>query len=136
MWKRALLMLALALAVSTCRATALAAAAVTGTGEVRVVSVRLVPTTDSGPGLSSSLTYVVAQVELANNSPHDFTPEVSRFVLTSASHRRYQGFEGGASALVGVSNAHRILKSGDKRVYTVGFRASDPVVSGTISYEP
>ena len=44
--------------------------------------------------------------------------------------------ETGASALVGTSNAHRMLKSGEKRVYTVGFRTADPVITGTISYEP
>jgi predicted RNA binding protein YcfA (HicA-like mRNA interferase family) len=35
-----------------------------------------------------------------------------------------------------VSNSHRTLKQGDKRIYTVGFRSADPVVAGTISYEP
>jgi hypothetical protein len=29
-----------------------------------------------------------------------------------------------------------MLKQGDKRVYTVGFRTGDPLVTGTISYEP
>jgi hypothetical protein len=37
---------------------------------------------------------------------------------------------------VGVSNSHRMLKQGDMRDYTVGFRTADPVITGTISYEP
>ena len=108
---------------------------------MRVLGVRFVPSNDGGPGLSSvGATYVVAQVDLTNDTPRDFTPDVSRFFLTAAltagRNRRYQGIETGATALVGVSNSHRMLKAGDKRRYTVGFRTSDPVIAGTISYEP
>ena len=56
--------------------------------------------------------------------------------MTAPGNQRYQGIDTGSSALVGVSNAHRMLKAGDKRAYTVGFRSPDPVVTGTISYEP
>jgi hypothetical protein len=129
MWKRTFLVLALALAVGACRATALAAPApaLTGTGDVRVLIVRLTP------GIQ---TYVVATVELTNDTPRDFTPDVSRFFLTTANNERYQGTDSGSSALIGVSNVHRTLKQGDKRAYTVGFRTPDPVIMGTISYEP
>jgi hypothetical protein len=137
MWKRTLLVLALALAVGACRAPALAAPSIAGTGDVRVVAVRFVPTTDAGPGLApSSLTYVLAQVELVNDTTHDFTPQINRFFLTAAHNQRYQGIDSGSSVFVGTSNAHRMLKQGDKRLYTVGFRVSDPVIAGTISYEP
>ena len=127
MWKRTFLVLALALAVGACRATALAAPALTGTGDVRVLLVRLTP---------GSQTYVVATVELINDTSRDFTPDVSRFFLTDAGNERYQGTDSGSSALIGLANAHRTLKQGDKRDYTVGFRISDPVITGTVSYEP
>jgi hypothetical protein len=127
MWKRTFLVLALALAVGACRATALAAPAVAGIGDVRVLIVRLTP------GIQ---TYVVATVELTNDTSRDFTPDVSRFFLTATSNERYQGTGSGSSALIGVSNAHRMLKQGDKRDYTVGFRIPDAVITGTISYEP
>jgi len=136
MWKRTLTVLALALAVGACRAPA-PAASIAGTGEVRVIAVHFVPATDTGPGLAAgSQTYVVAQVELTNDSPRDFIPDVSRFFLTGVHGERFQGIDTGSSALVGTSNAHRMLKHGDKRRYTVGFRTTDPVIGGTISYEP
>jgi hypothetical protein len=56
--------------------------------------------------------------------------------LTAAPNQRYQGLDSGSSAFAGVSNANRTLKPGDKRLYTVGFRTPDPVITGTISYEP
>jgi len=137
MWKRTFLVLALALAVGACRAPASAAAAIAGTGDVRVLDVHFVPTGETGPGLASaSPTYVLAKVELMNDTARDFTPDVARFVLTTAHNERYQGIDTGSSVLAGVSNSHGMLKQGDKRVYTVGFRTSDPVSAGTISYEP
>ena len=137
MWKRTLLALALALAVGACRAPALAAPSIAGAGDVRVVAVRFVPSTDAGPGLAAGgLTYVLARVELTNDTPRDFTPDVSRFFLTGAQNQRYQGTDSGSSVFVGVSNSHRMLKQGDKRLNTVGFRSTDPVIAGTISYEP
>jgi len=137
MWKRSLSVLALALAAGVCRAPALAAPPIAGAGEVRVLTVRFVPSADGGGGLAAGgLTYVLAKVELTNDTPRDFTPEINRFFLTSAQNQRYQGAEDGSSVFVGVSNSHRMLKQGDKRLYTVGFRTPDPVAAGTISYEP
>ncbi len=137
MWKRSLSALALALAVGAYGAPALAASSIAGAGEVRVLAVRFVPSADAGAGLAAGgPTYVLAQVELTNDTARDFTPEISRFVLTSAQNQRYQGADDGSSVFVGVSNSHRMLKQGDKRLYTVGFRTPDPVVAGTISYEP
>jgi hypothetical protein len=137
MWKRTFLALALALAVGACAVPALAAASIAGSGDVRVVAVRFVPSADAGAGLAAGgLTYVVAKVELTNSAQRDFTPEASRFFLTAAQNQRYQGIDSGAGVFVGVSNSHRPLKQGDKRLYTVGFRTPDPVITGTISYEP
>jgi hypothetical protein len=135
MWKRALLALVLAIAAGTCRAPA--AGSIAGAGDVNVLAVRFVPVPDAGPGLAAGgRTVILAQVELTNDTAHDFTPDVSRFFLTGTHGERFQGTEGGSSAFAGVSNSHRTLKQGDKRTYTVGFRSSDPVIAGTISYEP
>lgn len=135
MWKRALLALVLALAAGTCEAPA--ASSIAGTGDVNVLAVRFVPEAGAGPGLAAGgRTFVLVRAELTNDTAHDYTPDISRFVLTSAQSERYQGTDSGSSAFVGVSNSHRTLKQGDKRVYTVGFRSADPVIAGTISYEP
>jgi hypothetical protein len=136
MFKRALL--ALALVVGTCGAPALSTPSVAGVGDVRVLTVRYIPSPDAGTtGLASGgLTYVLADVELTNGTPRDFTPSISRFFLTGTQNQRYQGTDSGSSVFAGISNSHRMLKQGDKRLYTVGFRSPDPVIAGTVSYEP
>jgi len=102
-----------------------------------VLTVRFIPSPDAGAGLASGgLTYVLANVELTNGTAHDFTPSVSRFFLTGLQNQRYQGTDSGSSVFAGVSNSQRPLKQGDKRRYTVGFRSPDPVITGTVSYEP
>jgi hypothetical protein len=130
-------LLALALAIGACKATALADPSIAGIGDVRVLAVRLIPTNDGGPGLSpSGVTYVLATVALTNGTAHDMTPAVERFFLTASSNARYAGIDSGSSVFAGVSNPHRMLKHGEKRDYTVGFRTTDPVLAGTVSYEP
>jgi hypothetical protein len=124
MWKRMLVVPALALAIGLCKAPALATEAIAGVGDVRVLTVRFVPA------------YVLATVELTNDSAHDFTPDIGRFILTAPRNERYIASDSGSSVFVGVSNAHRMLKQGATRTYTVGFRVADPVIAGTVSYEP
>jgi hypothetical protein len=124
MWKRMLFLPALALAIGMCKTPALADAAITGIGDVRVVAVRFVPD------------YVLTTLELTNDSAHDFTPDIGRFILTAPRNERYIASESGSSVFAGVSNPHRTLKHGDTRIYTVGFRTPDPVAAGTVSYEP
>jgi len=128
---------ALALALGACKDAAFASTPISGTGDVRVVAVRLIPGTDTGPGLAAgSVTYVVATLALTNGSVHDITPAIERFVLTASRNERYAGTDSGSAVFVGVSNPHTMLEHGDTRNYTVGFRATEPVVAGTISYEP
>jgi hypothetical protein len=137
MWNRALLAIVLALAAGAFGSPAQAASSVTGIGDVRVITVRFIPSSEGGQGLAAgTLTYVLANVELTNDTARDFTPEISRFFLTGPQNQRYQGTDSGSSAFVGVSNSHRLLKQGDTRRYVVGFRSTDPVIAGTISYEP
>jgi hypothetical protein len=125
MWKRMLVVPALALAIGLCKAPALATEpAIAGVGDVRVLAVRFVPA------------YVLAPVALTNGTAHDFTPDVGRFILTAPRNERYIASDSGSSVFVGVFNAHRMLKQGATRTYTVGFRVADPVIAGTVSYEP
>ena len=137
MFNRVFGALALALALGACKETAVAAQPISGTGDVQVRDVRFIPATESGPGLAAgTVTYVLATVALTNDTAHDFAPAMERFILTAARNVRYAGADSGSSAFVGVSNPHTMLKHGDTRTYTVGFRTTDPVVAGTISYEP
>ena len=110
---------------------------IAGIGDVRVLDVRRVPSGDAPAGPSgNAVTYVLATVALTNSSNADFTPSIARFVLTDAHSTRYQGTDSGSSVFVGVSNSQRMLKKGEQRDYTVGFRTPDPLVTGTVSYEP
>jgi hypothetical protein len=137
MLRRVVTAFALALAIGACEATAQGAAPIAGVGDVRVLATRIVPATESGPGLNGgTVTYLIATVDLTNGSIHDAVPSISRFILTTSRSVRYSGVDSGASALVGVSNSHTMLKHGETRTYTVGFRTTDPVIAGTVSYEP
>ncbi|HEX3467824.1 MAG TPA: hypothetical protein VHT05_07095 [Candidatus Elarobacter sp.] len=108
-----------------------------GLGSVRVIDAHLVPSGDAAAGASDGqLEYVIARVELTNDTRSDFTPEISDFYLLDRNQNRYQGKDSGASAFTGISNSAEILKVGEKREYTVGFRTTDPNITGTIIYEP
>lgn len=116
---------------------AFAAPAITGVGDVSVRAVRFVPAASGGPGAAASgSTIVLADVELTNASTHRFTPEVSRFFLTTDDGERYQGTASGSSVFIGIANSRRALPPGSGAAYTVGFRTADPVAAGAISYEP
>jgi hypothetical protein len=137
MWRRTFSALALALFVGRCALPATAAPAFAGVGAVGVRAAHVVPATAGGPGLATDGTvYVLAVLALTNESTRDFTPDVTRFYLTDGHGERFQGTDSGSSAFVGVANPHTVLKAGDTRAYTVGFRAPDAIASGTISYEP
>jgi hypothetical protein len=137
MWKRTLWAVALALVVGVCKEPSLATSAIAGVGDVSVLDVRRVPSGEAPSGASGNpVTYILATVALTNNTNADFTPAVTRFFLTDAHNARYAGMDSGSSAFVGIANSQRSLKKGEKRAYTVGFRAPDPLVTGTVSYEP
>ena len=107
-----------------------------GQGNVQVLDARIVPTSDSSAAVSGgTLGYVVAKVEFTNDFGYDMTPTVDHFYLMDRANRRYQGQDSGSSVFVGISNSQEALKKGAKRIYTFGFRTSDPSVSGTIFYE-
>ncbi len=108
-----------------------------GAGNVRVIDAHIVLSGDSSASTSSGqLEYVIARVELTNNTRADFTPQITDFYLFDRNDNRYQGKDSGSSVFTGISNSVQPLKVGEKREYTVGFRTADPNITGTIIYEP
>ncbi len=73
---------------------------------------------------------------MTNDTRADITPEITNFYLLDRNQNRFQGKDTGSSVFTGISNSTQILKVGEKREYTVGFRTSDPNITGTIIYEP
>jgi hypothetical protein len=107
-----------------------------GQGDVRVIEAHIVPTGDASAQTGGgTLGYVIARVELTNDMGYDLTPDITHFYLMDRNYNRYAGVDSGSSVFTGVSNSVQVLKKGEKREYTVGFRANDPQVSGTIFYE-
>jgi hypothetical protein len=108
----------------------------TGQGDVRVIEAHIVPTGDSSAQTGGgTLRYVIARVEFTNDLGYDATPDITHFFLLDRNNNRYAGVDSGSSVFTGVSNSTQVLKQGDKREYTVGFRTNDPNVAGTIFYE-
>ena len=109
---------------------------VRGTGDVRVLNAQLVPSGDSSAATSGgTITYVVARVEFTNDTGLDIVPAVDHFYLIDQNGNRYQGKDSGSSAFTGVSNSVAVLKNGDKREYTIGFRTPNANTTGTVFYE-
>jgi hypothetical protein len=126
MGKRTLAALGLVVGLGSFGAPAAATTrAISGVGSVTVVRTQDVPPS-----------YILATVELTNGSTHDFIPAISRFFLTTTGNSRFQGTDSGSTAFIGVANSRKVLKAGETRTYTVGFAVADPVVAGTVSYEP
>jgi hypothetical protein len=107
-----------------------------GVGDVRVLDAHIVPSGDSSATTSGgTLSWVVARVELTNDFGFDATPQISNFYLIDAKNSRYQAKDSGSSVFTGISNSTMPLKKDEKREYTIGFRTTDPNVTGTIFYE-
>lgn len=107
-----------------------------GLGDVKVLDARLVPTGDNSAATGSgTLGYVIARLEFTNDLGVDTTPKVSNFVLEDRAGTRYQAHDSGSAVFTGISNSQQPLKKDEKRIYTVGFRASDPNISGSIYYD-
>jgi hypothetical protein len=107
-----------------------------GQGGVRVIDAQIVPTGDASAQTGGgTLRYVIARIEFTNDLGYELTPDVTHFYLIDRNNVRYQGKDSGSSVFTGVSNSVQPLKVNEKREYTVGFRTTDPNVSGTIYYE-
>ncbi|HTW84374.1 MAG TPA: hypothetical protein VMD91_09930 [Candidatus Sulfotelmatobacter sp.] len=108
-----------------------------GLGDVRVIETHVVPSTDASAQTGGgTLDYVVARVELTNDLGHDLTPQIAHFFLIDRAGNRYQATDTGSSALLGISNSRQRLLVNEKREYVLGFRTTDPSLSGTIEYDP
>ncbi|MEA2665422.1 MAG: hypothetical protein QOI11_2366 [Candidatus Eremiobacteraeota bacterium] len=107
-----------------------------GLGDVKVLDARLVPSGDNSAATGAgTLGYVIARIEFTNDLGIDTTPRISNFVLEDRAGTRYQAHDSGSSVFTGISNSQQVLKKDEKRVYTVGFRTSDPNISGSIYYD-
>lgn len=107
-----------------------------GVGDVKVLDAHIVLTGDSSASVSGgTLGYVMARVELTNDFGVDATPQISNFYLIDQKNNRFQAKDSGSSVFTGISNSTLPLKKDEKREYTIGFRTTDPNVSGTILYE-
>lgn len=108
-----------------------------GSANVRVIDAHIVLSGDASANTSGGqLEYVIARVELTNDTRADFTPQITDFYLFDRYDNRFQGKDSGSSVFTGISNSIQPLKVGEKREYTVGFRTADPNITGTIIYEP
>jgi hypothetical protein len=107
-----------------------------GQGDVKVLDAQIVLTGDSSAQMGSgTLRYVVARIEFTNDLGYDLTPDITHFYLIDRNNNRYQAKDSGSSVFTGISNSTLPLKKDEKREYTVGFRTTDPNVTGTIFYE-
>ena len=107
-----------------------------GVGDVKVLEAHIVPTGEASATTSGgTLGYVIARVELTNDFGIDATPQIANFYLIDLKNNRYQAKDSGSSVFMGISNSTLPLKKDEKREYTIGFRTTDPNVSGTILYE-
>jgi len=110
-------------------------AMVVGGGNVKVLQTRFVSTNEASIGLSGgSITYILTRVELTNDTNQPLYPAVTKFYLLDAQARKITGVDSGSSAFIGVSNNLNVIAVGEKREFTVGFRA-DPTVTGTVLYD-
>jgi hypothetical protein len=108
-----------------------------GKGDVKVIEAQLVSTGENSAstGAGATLTYVMVRIEYTNDSGNDYVPQVSDFYLMDRSGNRYQAHDSGSSVFTGVSNSQETLAKNQKRVYTIGFRTTDPTITGTVFYE-
>jgi hypothetical protein len=107
-----------------------------GDKDVKILDARFVPTSESAPGISNgTLTYLIVRLEFTNDLGYDTAPQISSFYLVDRAGIRYQAKDSGSTAFTGISNSQQVLKKDEKREYTVGFRTSDPGISGQIIYE-
>jgi hypothetical protein len=132
----AVLVLSLSLVACKENGTPVGAQLFQGVGDVKVLNAQVVPTGDSSAQNSGgTLNYVIAKVEFTNDLGVDAVPQIDHFYLIDQNGTRFQGKDSGSSVFTSVSNSQMILKIGEKREYTVGFRTTNANSSGTIFYE-
>ncbi len=93
---------------------------VRGGTDITVDTVRMAATGDD-IGSGSDEFYIVT-FTFNNDLGYALTPRIDHFVLEDAQARRFLGADSGSPALVGLSNRSALLRAGESRKYTVGFR--------------
>jgi hypothetical protein len=136
MWERMVCAAMLCLSLCGCREAEIDdPTLISGSGPVDVVKTNYVSSGDSQAAVGAGpVTYVISDVELTNDQGAPLAPIISHFYLTDRTGNRYFGIDTGASAFTGISNDFSPLKPGEKRIFTVGFRA-DATTMGTIRYD-
>ena len=105
---------------------------VTAGQDVVIKSVRLFSATENNP--EAGQIYIV-DFTFTNHLGIDFVPLFNHFILEDENKTRHSGMESGSAVLVGLSNSEAVLKEGDTREYTLGFRV--PIsTTGTLFYDP
>ncbi len=79
--------------------------------------------------------FLVCTFAYTNKLGRDFVPRIEKFTLEDESRRRFPGQESGAVQLVGIANDRAVLRAGETRKYTAGFRVPQNFV-GTMYYDP
>ena len=111
-------------------------AIVTGSQNVQILSAQMVSTNDAGNSVGGQATwYLIAKIQFTNTYNIDFAPIIAYFTLQDPQANRYQAFDSGSTALVGISNFGGVLKKDEKHEYTIGFRVSQGT-TGFIFYQP
>jgi hypothetical protein len=135
MWKPFMAAVLLALTLTACQENKPPTPLITGGGNVRVLSVRFVTTAEAAIGMSGgTITYALTRVELTNDNNQAIFPNPQRFYLLDSQARHIAAVDTGSSVFIGVSNDVSILRPGEKREFTVGFRA-DASANGTVLYD-
>ena len=111
-------------------------AIVSGSSNVQIISAQMVSTNDAGNSVGGQATwYLIAKIQFTNNLNYEFAPIIANFTLQDPQANRYQAFDSGSTALVGISNYEGVLKKDEKHEYTVAFRVSQGT-TGFIYYQP
>jgi len=137
MWKSVFAAVLLAATLCACQENKNPPAAplVSGGGNVKVLSYRFETTNEAAIGLSGgSITYIMARIELTNDTNQLLYPQINRIYLLDSQARHITANDTGSSVFIGVSNNLTGIRPGEKREFTVGFRG-DASITGVVLYD-
>jgi hypothetical protein len=136
LWKSLASVVMLVVAVCACQEPKQSVAAlVGGIGNVRVIAASYVASGEAASGLSGgSATWILARVELTNDQTLPLYPDVAKFALIDRQSNRFIATDSGSVVFAGSANSRAPLAPGEKREFTIGFRAGQNT-TGTIAYE-